>query len=271
MAGIKDRLSLNGRNYIVTGGAMGIGYAITHDIAEMGGNVAVLDLRPTPPEPVHDLPKKFGIKTDYFQCDVSDEASLTAAFEQAVQSLGTIDGIVTAAGIAIDKPFETQKWEEVDKILQVNGMGSFFAAQLAVKQMKKQQSPGSIVFIASITSHVNLPGYRMAGYNMSKGGIRMVAKALSAELAPAGIRVNSVSPAFIETNQTKTARDHTTQAAGELMNTAPPLGRIGSAYDVSPAVVYLLSDAAAYTTGSDILVSGGIHTGRGGDYDMCNS
>lgn len=109
----------------------------------------------------------------------------------------------------------------------------------------------------------------MAGYNMSKGGVRMVAKALSAELAPGGIRVNSISPAFIETNQTRTAREYTTKAAGDLMNTAPPLHRIGAADEVSPAAVYLLSDAAAYTTGADILVSGGIHTGRGGDYDMC--
>lgn len=83
----------------------------------------------------------------------------------------------------------------------------------------------------------------------------MVSKALSAELAASGIRVNSISPAFIETNQTKTARDHTTAAAGDLMNTAPPLGRMGRPEEVSGAVIYLLSDAAAYTTGADILVS----------------
>lgn len=104
---------------------------------------------------------------------------------------------------------------------------------------------------------------------MSKGGVRMLSKALSAELAPSGIRVNSISPAFIETSQTKTARDHTTAAAGALMNTAPPMGRIGQPEEVAGAVIYLLSDAASYTTGADILVSGGIHTGRGGDYDMC--
>lgn len=109
----------------------------------------------------------------------------------------------------------------------------------------------------------------MGGYNYSKGGVRMLSKALSAELAPTGIRVNSISPAFIETNQTRGAREHTTAAAGELMNTAPPLGRIGQADEVSPAAIYLLSDASSYTTGADILISGGIHTGRGGDYDMC--
>jgi NAD(P)-dependent dehydrogenase (short-subunit alcohol dehydrogenase family) len=147
-------------------------------------------------------------------------------------------------------------------------MGSFFAAQLAVDQMQKQGTPGSVVFIASITAHVNLPGYRMAGYNMSKGGVKMISKALSAELAPKGIRVNSISPAFIETNQTRGAREGTTKAAGDLMQTAPPLGRIGQPDEVSPAAIFLLSDAAAYVTGADILVTGGIHTGRGGDYDM---
>lgn len=145
-------------------------------------------------------------------------------------------------------------------------MGSFFAAQMAVKQMQKQKTHGSVVMIASITSHVNLPGYRMAGYNMSKGGVRMVAKALSGELASSGIRVNSISPAFIETNQTRTAREHTTAAVGALMDTAPPLLRIGQADEVSPAAVFLLSDASSYITGADILISGGIHTARGGDY-----
>jgi NAD(P)-dependent dehydrogenase (short-subunit alcohol dehydrogenase family) len=136
-------------------------------------------------------------------------------------------------------------------------------------QIQKQGTPGSVVMITSITSHVNLPGYRMAGYNMSKGGVRMLAKALAGELARSGIRVNSISPAFTETNQTRTAREHTTKAAGELMNTAPPLRRIGSPDEVSPAVIYLLSDASAYTTGSDILISVAIDTGRGGDHDMC--
>lgn len=103
----------------------------------------------------------------------------------------------------------------------------------------------------------------MSGYNVSKGGIKILSQVLSSELAPLNIRVNSVSPAFIETNQTRGARENTTEACGELMQTAPPLGRIGVPEEVSPAVVFLLSEAAAYVTGADLLVSGGIHTGRG--------
>ncbi|PPJ50978.1 hypothetical protein CBER1_06843 [Cercospora berteroae] len=268
-ASIASKFSLKGRNYVVTGGAMGIGYSITKDIADSGGNVAVIDLRDTPLEDVFGLAKQYGVKAEYFQADVSNESQLTSAFEKVVQSFGKIDGIVTAAGIAIDKPFVDQKWEEVEKVLQVNTLGSMFAAQLAVKQMQKQGTPGSVVFIASITAHVNLPGYRMAGYNCSKGAIKMLSQVLSAELAPKGIRVNSISPAFIETNQTRGAREGTTKACGDLMQTAPPMGRIGQPDEVSPAAIFFLSDAAAYVTGADILVSGGIHTGRGEDYDMC--
>lgn len=96
----------------------------------------------------------------------------------------------------------------------------------------------------------------------------MLSKALSGELAEHNIRVNSISPAFIETNQTRTAREHASAAKGDLMNTAPPLLRIGQPGEVSPAAIYLLSDASSYVTGADILISGGIHTARGGDYHL---
>lgn len=118
--GIRGRFELTGRNYIVTGGAMGIGFAVTRDICEMGGNVAVLDLRDSPLEDVHGLAKKFNVQVEYLQADVSNEESLKAAFDKAITALGQLHGIVTAAGIAIDKPFVEQGWDEVNKVIQVN-------------------------------------------------------------------------------------------------------------------------------------------------------
>lgn len=117
---IRDKFELKGRNYIVTGGAMGIGYAIARDICDMGGNVAVLDLRNEPLEDVYGLSKDFNVQTFYHQADVSDETSLKCGFDKAIESLGHLDGIVTAAGIAIDKPFVDQGWDEVNKVIQVN-------------------------------------------------------------------------------------------------------------------------------------------------------
>lgn len=99
---------------------MGIGFSVVRDICEMGGNVAVLDLRDSPVEDVYGLGKKFNVKVEYFQADVSNEGSLKVAFDKAMSALGRLDGIVTAAGIAIDKPFVDQSWDEVNKVIQVN-------------------------------------------------------------------------------------------------------------------------------------------------------
>jgi sorbose reductase len=86
----------------------------------MGGNVAVIDLREKPLEDVLGLAKRFNVKSEYFQADVSDEKGLRLAFDNAISALGSVDGIVTAAGIAIDKPFVDQAWDEVNKVIQVN-------------------------------------------------------------------------------------------------------------------------------------------------------
>lgn len=155
---IRDRFELTGRSYIVTCGAMGIGYAIVHDICEVGGNVAVLHLREMPLEGVYGLVQQFRVKSEYFQTDVSDGERLRLEFDNTVAALGRVADTVTAAGNAINRPFVNQNRPEANKILQVNSMGSFFATQMAAQQMQKQGTLGSIVMTASITSHVNLPG-----------------------------------------------------------------------------------------------------------------
>lgn len=116
----RDVFSLQGRNFIVTGGGQGIGFAITRAICSMGGNVAVLDLRDQPVEEYKSLSDDFGVKTEYLQTDVTKEDSLKTSFESAISRLGSLHGLVPAAGIVLDKPFIEQAWGEVDKIQQVN-------------------------------------------------------------------------------------------------------------------------------------------------------
>lgn len=117
---LRDAFSLKDRNFVVTGGGQGIGFAITRAICSMGGNVAVLDLRDKPVEEYTQLSDEFGVRTEYIQTDVTKEESLNAAFEGAVSKLGSLHGLVPAAGIVLDKPFVEQTWAEVDKIQQVN-------------------------------------------------------------------------------------------------------------------------------------------------------
>lgn len=111
---------LRDRSYIVTGGAQGIGFACTRAICEMGGNVAVFDIQPGPVAEFSTLSQRFGVKTTYIQMDVTNEDSIKKAFDKALDSLGTIDGCVPAAGIAIDKPFLDQTWDEFTRIQDIN-------------------------------------------------------------------------------------------------------------------------------------------------------
>lgn len=110
---------LRGRNYIVTGGAQGIGFACTRAICEMGGNVAVLDIQEKPVEEFSAL-SRFSTRTIYIQTDVTSQKSINAAFDKVLAEFGSIDGCVPAAGIAIDKPFLDQTWEEFTRIQEIN-------------------------------------------------------------------------------------------------------------------------------------------------------
>ncbi|KAJ4989219.1 hypothetical protein SVAN01_05298 [Stagonosporopsis vannaccii] len=259
---VRPMFELKGRNYLITGGAQGIGFAATRAICEMGGNVAVLDIQDRPTAQFEELASTFGVKTSYHQTDLTQQESLNTGFAKALESLGgTIDGCVPAAGIAIDKPFIEQTWEEFTRIQDINVRGVFFIVQLVAKQIIKQNTPGSIVLIASQSSHIGLPGYRMAAYNASKGGILMLSKALAVELAKHNIRVNTISPGFVDSQMTRDVRASKSKREGDQMWLAPPLQRLSTQNDLTPAIVYLLSDAARHTTAADIQITGGLHAG----------
>ncbi|RBR11051.1 uncharacterized protein FIESC28_09196 [Fusarium coffeatum] len=258
---VRPMFELTGRNYIVTGGAQGIGFACTRAICEMGGNVAVLDIQDKPVPEFDTLAEKFSAKTVYIQTDVTSEQSINAAFDKILKEFGEIHGVVPAAGIAIDKPFLDQTWHEFTRIQEINVRGTFFVVQKAARQIIKQNTPGSIVMLASQSAHICLPGYRMAAYNASKGGILMLSKALAVELAPKGIRVNTISPGFVDSDMTRNVREHKSKREGEQMWLAPPNQRLSTQNDLTGAVVYLLSDAAKHTTAADIQITGGLHAG----------
>lgn len=117
------------------------------------------------------------------------------------------------------------------------------------------------MLIASQSSHIALPGYRMAAYNASKGAVLMLSKALAVELAPQGIRVNTISPGFVDSDMTRTVRELKSKAEGDQMWLAPPMGRLSTQNDLTGAVIYLLSDASSFTTAADIPITGGLHVG----------
>ncbi|KAH8169367.1 enoyl-(Acyl carrier protein) reductase domain-containing protein [Sarocladium implicatum] len=258
---VRPAFQLTGRTFIVTGGAQGIGFALAHAICEMGGNVAVWDIQSQPVGDLASLSTKFGTKAIYIQTDVTSQESLQKSFDKTLEEFKTVDGCVPAAGIAIDKPFIEQTWEEFNKIQEINVRGTFFTVQLVTKHLISQNKPGSILLLASQSAHISLPGYRMAAYNASKGAIAMLVKALGVELAPKGIRVNSISPGFVDSEMTRNVRASKSKREGEQMWLAPPNQRLSTQNDLTGAAVYLLSDAAIHTTAADIPITGGLHAG----------
>lgn len=127
---VRSMFELRGRNYVVTGGAQGIGFAVARAICEMGGNVAVMDIQQNPVDEAQwkVLSDKFGAKTVYIQTDVTKEDDLNAAFDRAFQEFGTIHGLVPAAGIAIDKPFVEQTWAEFTRIQEINVRSLYYVS-----------------------------------------------------------------------------------------------------------------------------------------------
>ena len=117
---VRPKFELTHRNYVVTGGAQGIGFALTRAICEMGGNVAVWDVQARPVDEFNELSAKFGVRTLYIQTDVTQQDSLQAAMEETLSEFKSIDGCVPAAGIAIDKPFIEQTWDEFNRIQEIN-------------------------------------------------------------------------------------------------------------------------------------------------------
>ncbi|KAG0647013.1 NADP-dependent mannitol dehydrogenase [Hyphodiscus hymeniophilus] len=264
---VHDLLSLKGRTIVITGGGRGLGLAFGFAVAEVGGNLAIIDLLDQPHDHFRKLETEFGVKVKLYRSDVANHATLTATFDEIVKDFGRIDGLVTAAGICPDEPFMRRAPESVARCMNINVLGTYYAAQLAAAQMAKQEPTdfnprgGSIVFIASIAAHVASKGQTTSDYCASKGAVVSLAKALGVELAAFGIRVNSISPGYMLTDMTIDLCDRYPWLADIMMN-EPPMRRIGDRSDLKVPVVYLLSDASAYHTSDDILITGGIHAGR---------
>ncbi|KAI9045669.1 uncharacterized protein KD926_008087 [Aspergillus affinis] len=236
---------LSGKVIVVTGGANGIGLDLARGIAEAGGDVAVLDIAENTPCELVQLEKSLGITAKYYLTDVSDKEKLEQTFNEVVHDFGHIDGCVTAAGVMMMAEFLDYKWEDVVKTQMINVVGTFMTAQLAAKQMKLQGSGGSIVMVASVAAHLSSPALPISAYTASKGAVKALSHALTVELGPAGIRVNTISPGYIRTSMTGKVATENPELVSRF-SYEPPLGRIGETRDLIGAVTFLLTESSSY-------------------------
>ncbi|KAK9378049.1 uncharacterized protein V2V93DRAFT_329877 [Kockiozyma suomiensis] len=249
-----DIFSLKGKNALITGASQGIGLAIAQAFAKAGANIVLgYNSSPAAIETAAALAKETGVTVIAEKIPVADASAINAAFDRAVSELGSLDIVVSNAGITwtagelIDPPTD-KEWRE---IMDVNIDGNYNVAKAAGK-IFKSQGKGSLIFTSSISALiVNVP-QRQAAYNISKAAVTALSKNLAVEWAPFA-RVNSVSPGYTITEITKFAdADMRKEWIARI-----PLGREAMPSELVGAYLYLASDASSFTTGADIVIDGG--------------
>ncbi len=242
---------------LVSGGASGIGAAITRRLARRGHKVAILDLPgDTLKQQVSDLQTE-GFDVRGYDVDVTDRPGVQEAVAAARTDLGPIHIAVTSAGITAYAPFTELSIEDWDRTLAINLTGTFNCVQAAIPDMV-EAGWGRVVTISSTAGQAAAPG--QAHYVASKGGVIALTRALAAEFAGNGITVNTIPPALVDTPMARAAEaDGTLPASLDDIGAMLPLKRVGSADDVAAACEFLCSEDAGYITGQQINVNGGIY------------
>jgi len=246
--------SLKGEIALVTGAGSGIGQGVAIGLAEAGADVALFDLPAS--EGLKDTAqavKEKGRRALIVTGDVVDGASLIAAVDKTEQALGPLTLAVNSAGIANAAPAEEMALEQWKRVIDVNLTGVFLSCQAEGRAMLRRKR-GAIVNIASMSGSIVNRGLTQAHYNASKAGVVHLSKSLAMEWVSHGVRVNAISPGY-----TLTAMNKRPEVAEQLKGFAAetPMARIATVEEMVGPAIFLLSPAASFITGVDLLVDGG--------------
>lgn len=241
---------------IVTGGGTGIGRAIALMFSEEGARVAVSGRREAP---LHETVGAMAGEGLALAADVASASAVQEMVEQVVSAWGRVDVLVNNAATILSRTFladtPVSDWE---RMMDINVKGVFLCCKEVIHHMEGQGG-GSIINIASVSGQRGQPSN--SAYSTSKGAILNMTRSLAVDYGPKGIRVNSVSPALVDTEMARTrlkpGEDWDERAAREWIPNYP-LGRLGKPEDIAQGVLFLASEQAAWITGIDLLIDGGL-------------
>lgn len=239
----------------ITGGAQGIGRGVAFAFAEAGYAVSLADPDAEAGEEALAKVRERGAKGVFAQTDVAEEDEIRRWIALTVDELGCPDVLVNNAGISRNKPFLELPADDFDRVIAVNLRGTFLCAQHAARRMVERGRGGAIINIASTRAFMSEPGTE--AYTASKGGIVALTHAMAISLGPHGIRVNALSPGWIETRDWQ----HTPRAErpvhSERDRLQHPVGRVGTPRDIADACLFL-AEHAGFMTGQNITLDGGM-------------
>ena len=245
-----------GKTALVTGAASGIGRAVAGRLIREGARVALCDI-----DRAGGIARAeaLGDAALFIELDVTSEASWQAAMAATLDAFGKLDVLVNSAGIILFKSIEDTSLGDWRRVMAVNLDGTFLGCRFAVEAMKRTGG-GAIVNMSSVSGLVG--GAKLAAYNASKGGVRLLTKSVALHCANKGygIRCNSVHPSFTETPMLDdiAAGTREPRRARDVMAGQVPLGRIAEAEEIAAMIAYIASDEAAFATGAEFVIDGGL-------------
>jgi len=252
---------LSNKVILVTGGAVGIGRSTALLMADQGASLAIVDLNEEMGEQTASLARDRGSDAIFVKADTSNVADITSAVSRIIERFGRIDALVNNAGVVLIADIEGTEEEDFRRVVDVNYKGVFFFAKAVIPIMKRQ-GRGVIVNVASVSAHIGQP--RHAAYAGTKGAVLSMTRAMAAELAPYGIRVNSVSPGAVDTPMLRSDMDKQSKSRGIPLDdvrrefaSESAMKRISSPSEIAPVIAFLCSEQSSYMTGADVLVDGG--------------
>ncbi len=239
-----------GQVAIITGAGQGIGFEIARELCSGGASVILNDVDAKLAATAANAITDAGGNCHAMVGDAADVAFIQSMVDEAVSKFGALTIAIANAGITLFGDFFEYKQDALQRVMNVNLGGSFFLAQAASIQMKKQQGGGSILLMSSVTGHQ--AHKNLAAYGMTKAGLEMLAKTLVVELSPFNISINAIAPGATKTERTVEDTEYE-----KTWSRITPMGRPATVADIANAALFLVSPLSRHVTGQSLVVDGG--------------